>query len=158
MTAPPHDWRHLSNILQELRSFDHRFRSALNFFEIESAITNAACSGEVAVRGRRDNGFSSLSSAFERIEKYLGAKSYVEVSLNRVTIPDDGAELILRPRKNLLRRQMNHGILPGSITIPAAAQRDASRTCKPTCAAWNLGFSGTPSRHDHRRKKSRRAS
>jgi hypothetical protein len=108
MTAHPYDWRHLSNILQELRSFDHRFRSALNFFEIENAITNAARSREVPVRGRRDNGFSfsSLSSAFERIEKYLGAKSYVDISLDRIIIPDDGPVLGLNPRMNLLPPQI----------------------------------------------------
>jgi hypothetical protein len=119
--APP-DWRHLSNILQELRSFDHRFRSALNFFESESAITNAIRSAEVAVRGRRDNGLSSLSSAFERIEKYLGAKNYVDISLNRVIIPDDGAVLSLHHRMNLKRLQMNPEIFPSStsVTIPGS--------------------------------------
>jgi hypothetical protein len=127
MTAHPYDWRHLSNILQELRSFDHRFRSALNFFEIENAITNAARSRVVPVRGRRDNGLSSLSSAFERIEKYLGPKTYVEVSLNRVTIPDDGAVLGLPRRMNLLQPQMNPGIFPGSTTVTIPGSGAAGR-------------------------------
>jgi hypothetical protein len=94
MKDTPLDWWRLSDILQELTSFDHRFRRAFNdSFEIESAITNAACSGEVAVRGRRYNDFSMRNSAFERIDKYLGAKSYVDISLNRINIPDDGAVL-----------------------------------------------------------------
>jgi hypothetical protein len=80
--------------LQELTSFDHRFRHAFNdSFEIKSAITNAACSGEVAVRGRRYNDFSLRNSAFERVEKYLGPKADVDISLNRIHIPDDGAVL-----------------------------------------------------------------
>jgi hypothetical protein len=96
------DWRHLSDILQELTSSDHRFRHAFNdSFEIESAITNeiesaianAACSGEVAVRGRRYNDFFLRNSAFERVEKYLGPKAGVDISLNRIDIPDDGAAL-----------------------------------------------------------------
>jgi hypothetical protein len=91
--APP-DWRHLSDILQELTSFDHRFSRAFNAsFEIESATTNAIRSGEVAVRGRRCNDFSLRNSASERIEKYLGPKADVDISLNRINIPDDGAVL-----------------------------------------------------------------
>src|SRR5580704_11113538 len=119
MRDTPHNWRHLSNILQELTSFDHQFRRAFNnYFEIESAITNAACSREVAVRGRRCNDFSLRNSAFERIDKYLGPNANVDISLNRIIIPDDGAVLRLRPRMNLLRLQMNPGIFPDSITIP----------------------------------------
>jgi hypothetical protein len=113
------DWRRLSDILQELTSFDHQFRHAFNnSFEIESAVTNAVWSGEVAIRGRRYNGFSWPNSAFERIEKYLGPKADVDISLNRIIIPDDGAVLRLRPRMNALRPQMNPGIFSDSITIP----------------------------------------
>jgi hypothetical protein len=94
MKAAQPDWRHLSDILQELTSFDHRFRHAFNdSFEIKSAITNAACSGEVVVRGRRYNDFSLRNSAFERVEKYLGPKADVDISLNRIHIPDDGPVL-----------------------------------------------------------------
>jgi hypothetical protein len=113
------DWRHLSDILQELTSFDHRFRRAFNdSFEIENAIANAIRSAEVAARGRRDNGFSSLTPAFERIEKYLGPKANIDIPLNRIIIPDD--EVVLRPRRNLLQPQMNFGTFPGSITIPGS--------------------------------------
>jgi hypothetical protein len=113
------DWRSLSDILQELTSFDHQFHHAFNdSFEIESAVTNAACSGEVAVRGRRCNDFSLGHPAFERIEKYLSPKADVDISFNRINIPDDGAVLRLRPRMNALRPQMNPGIFPDSITIP----------------------------------------
>jgi hypothetical protein len=95
MVNDSHDWRPLSDILQELTSFDHRVRHAFNaFFEIESAIANAIRSSKVAVRGRRCSWFTAaFDAAFERIEKYLGPKADVDISLNRIHIPDDGAVL-----------------------------------------------------------------
>ena len=88
------DWRPLSDILQELTR-DHRVRHAFNAsFEIESAIANAIRSSEVAVRGRRCSGFTAaFDAAFERIEKYLGPKAAVDISLNQINIPDDRAVL-----------------------------------------------------------------
>jgi hypothetical protein len=107
------------SILQELTSFDHRFRRAFNdSFEIENAIANAIRSVEVAARGRRYNGFSSLTPAFERIEKYLGPKANIDIPLNRIIIPYD--EVVLRPRRNLLQPQMNFGTFPDSVTIPGS--------------------------------------
>jgi hypothetical protein len=100
----------------------------------------------VAVRGRRCNDFSWRNSAFERIEKYLGPKANVEISLNRIIIPADGAVLRL-PRMNLLRLQMNPGIFPDSITILDSGAAGCFTHVQADCAAWKLGFLRTLSRH-----------
>jgi hypothetical protein len=148
------DWRHLSDILQELTSFDHRFRHAFNdSFEIKSAITNAACSGEVAVRGRRYNDFSLQNSAFERVEKYLGPKADVDISLNRIHIPDDGAVLrsITIPDSGFGRFTDAQADLRGvekwifENSLPPCWRKRRPKKVRHRGAAHRLSMLGTPS-------------